>query len=50
MVDYYYYTNYSNKQIIENSIIDIEIENDYNFKMPVFVKNSTINFKNINYD
>ncbi len=42
--------NYSNKQIIENSIIDIEIESSFTFKMPIFIKNSKINFKNINYD
>jgi len=42
--------NYSNKQIIENSIIDIEIDSNFDFRIPVFVKNSKINFTNINYD
>ncbi|MFK7779983.1 MAG: hypothetical protein QM490_02450, partial [Candidatus Gracilibacteria bacterium] len=42
--------NYSNKQIIENSVIDIEIDNDFIFRMPVFLKNSKINFTNKNFD
>ena len=41
-----YKFNYSNKQIIENSILDIDIDNNFNFKMPVFLKNSKINFRN----
>ena len=41
-----YLFNYSNKQIIENSILDIDIDNNFNFKMPVFLKNTKINFKN----
>ena len=38
--------NYINKQLIENSILDIEIENNFSFKMPMFIKNSKINFNN----
>ncbi len=38
--------NYVNKQIIENSIIDIEVDADFNFRVPSFVKNSKLNFKN----
>lgn len=45
-IDYNYYNNFTNKQIIENSIIDIEVSGDYTFKMPVFLKNSKINFSN----
>ena len=41
--------NYSNKQIIENSIIDIEISNDFSFRMPIFVKNSKITFSNLSW-
>ena len=41
-----YLFNYSNKQIIENSIIDIEIDKNFSFRMPVFLKNSKINFTN----
>jgi hypothetical protein len=49
----YYYEypyNYTNKQIIENSIIDIEIWNNFDFKMPVFLKNSKINFINKDFN
>jgi hypothetical protein len=46
MIDYDYYQNYTNKQIIENSTIDIEIWGDFNFRMPVSIKNSKINFTN----
>lgn len=42
--------NYTNKQIIENSVIDIEIDNDFPFRMPVFLKNSKVNFTNKNFD
>ncbi len=45
-IDYYYYWNYTNKQIIENSTIDIEVSNDYVFRLPVLIKNSKINFVN----
>lgn len=38
--------NYSNKHIIENSILDIDIWNDFEFRMPIFMKNSKINFIN----
>lgn len=40
--------NYSNKQIIENSIIDIELDDNFDFYLPVFLKNSKLNFKSIN--
>lgn len=50
---YYYYTlqydyllNYTNKQMIENSLIDVEISKDFTFRMPVSLKNSKINFTN----
>ena len=54
---YYYYPNtnyynlshYTNWQVIENSIIDIEIKSDYNFRLPVIIKNSNINFTNLNW-
>lgn len=42
--------NYSNKQIIENSIIDIEIWNNFDFRMPVFLKNSKISFINKDFN
>ena len=44
----YYYDNlvsYSNKQIIINSIIDIEIDNNFTFTLPVIIKDSKINIK-----
>lgn len=40
------YGNYTNEQYIENSIIDIELNSDYNFKLPGIIKNSQINFIN----
>ncbi len=40
------YFNYSNKQLIEKSIIDIEIDNDFEFNLPVLIKNSKLNFIN----
>ncbi|MDP2090233.1 MAG: hypothetical protein Q8K30_01425 [Candidatus Gracilibacteria bacterium] len=46
MIDYFYYQNYTNKQMIENSRIDIEVGNDFDFRMPVSLKNSKISFYN----
>lgn len=46
MIDYFYYQNYTNKQMIENSRIDIEVWNDFDFRMPVSLKNSKISFYN----
>lgn len=43
---YDYLFNYTNKQMIENSIIDIDVLNDFTFRLPVSVKNSKINFIN----
>ena len=45
---HYRYTHYANGQYIENSIIDIDINSDYWFKLPVIIKNSKINFTNQN--
>jgi len=43
---YYYYYNYSNQQNIENSVIEIEIDWDYDFKLPGYIKDSKIIFIN----
>lgn len=43
------YYNYSNKQYIENSVIDIEIDKNFVFKLPIYIKNSKINFNNKNW-
>ena len=43
-IDHLY--NYFNKQYIENSILDIKIDSDFNFKMPTYIKNSKISFLN----
>lgn len=43
---YWYLYNYTNNQIIENSIIDIEIDKNFDFRLPIVIKNSKINFKN----
>ncbi|MBT3726799.1 hypothetical protein HOG21_03745 [bacterium] len=40
------FDNYSNKQIIENSVLDIEIDDDFSFRIPSILKNSKINFIN----
>jgi len=40
------FSNYTNKQKIINSQIDINIDWDYNFKMPFYLKDSKINFIN----
>lgn len=42
--DYPY--NYVNNIKIKNSKIDIDISNDYDFRMPIFLKDSKINFIN----
>jgi len=39
-------TSYSNYQIIENSIINIEIDSDFVFILPTSIKNTKISFKN----
>jgi len=44
--DYIFPFNYVWHQMIENSIIDIEVWKDFDFRMPVIVKNSKINFTN----
>lgn len=44
-----YYTYYSNQQIIESSIIDIEIDWNYTFVSPVLIKNTKINFQNLSW-
>lgn len=43
-IDYNYFQNYTNKQIIENSVIDIEILQDFDFRLPTYIKNSKITF------
>lgn len=40
------HSNYSNKQKIINSKIEIETNWNYDFKMPFYLKDSEINFKN----
>jgi len=40
------YYDYFNQMFIDNSIVDIEINNDFWFKMPAIIKNSKINFIN----
>ena len=48
----YYYDdlyNYSNKHFIENSILDIEIENNFSFRLAVWISDSKINFLNKNF-
>ena len=40
------HNDYSNQQNIENSIIEIEINWSYDFKLPTYIKNSKIIFKN----
>ena len=44
-----YYNNYSfyfNQVVINNSVLEIDIEGDYNYKMPFLVKDSMLNFIN----
>ncbi len=43
---YWYISNYYNKLKIFDSKIDIELDWDYNFKMPFYLKDSKINFIN----
>jgi hypothetical protein len=43
---YWHITNYFNKIKIINSKIDIELDWDYSFKMPFYLKDSKINFVN----
>ena len=47
-VRFYNNKHYSNGQYIENSIINIEIDSNYNFKLPVILKNSKVIFTNKN--
>ena len=42
----YYYYHYSNQQNMQNSVIEIELDADYDFKLPVFIKDSKITFTN----
>ena len=43
---YYYYYHTTNQQNIQNSVIEIELDADYDFKMPVYLKDSKVTFKN----
>lgn len=43
---YVTYTNYENKQKILNSKIEINLDWNYDFKIPFYLKDSQINFKN----
>ena len=38
--------NYSNKQKLQNSILDIQIEKDFTFRLPIEIRDSKINFSN----
>ena len=49
IIDYFYFDNYTNKQFIENSVLDIEVDNNFIFRMPNFIKNSKITFNNISW-
>ncbi len=40
------FPHYTNWILIDNSIIDVDLNSDYNFKMPARIRNSKINFLN----
>lgn len=48
-IEYYSYYQQSNQQNIQNSIIEIALDGDYDFQLPVYIKDSKIIFRNTGF-